>query len=459
MKYRDLSNLKFTVRWINNHSMKHLGFIVLACFLILPACHSRTSPILTYDLKRSVYIETIESEGTIQAVNNSAVVTPRVWSGLQVAHLAKEGAFVKKGDTVCILDAPELMTTFEQYNTDLKKIEASKDSLEATQAMQLSLLEAQVETNAAQMAITMLDSVQLKFAPAVKQKLLNLEMDKVKIEKMKLEKKLEAQKKIANSEISQMVSRIAMQKNQIQMFQSQINSLYIVAPSDGFVIHAETPSFQINGGSTVGGKIEEGSKVFFTMPILQIPDISKMQVSVEVAEVDYKRINNDQKVEIKIASVSNLETTGKIIRKSLATKNKDEKSQIKSYEVIISVDSCDSRMKPGLSASCRIIINEVKDTLVIPSAAIFMKDSTKIVYVAKGHKFIPVPIETAISNSSESIVSKGLKGNEIIALMEPPYFLISHQIRSGNSVKNKSSSVKIDTLRKDSLNKIVLLKN
>jgi HlyD family secretion protein len=243
------------------------------------------------------------------------------------------------------------------------------------------------------------------------------------------------------------------------MFQSQINSLYIVAPSDGFVIHAETPSFQINGGSTVGGKIEEGSKVFFTMPILQIPDISKMQISVEVPEVDYKRINNDQKVEIKIASVSNLETTGKIIRKSLATKNRDEKSQIKSYEVIISVDSCDSRMKPGLSASCRIIINEVKDTLVIPSAAIFMKDSTKIVYVAKGHKFIPVPIETAISNSSESIVSKGLKGNEIIALMEPPYFLISHQIRSGNSVKNKSSSGKIDTLRKDSLNKIVLLKN
>jgi multidrug efflux pump subunit AcrA (membrane-fusion protein) len=365
---------------------------------------------LTFRLKHTVYIETIESEGTVQAVNSSVVVTPRVWSGLQVAHLAKEGAFVKKGDTVCILDAPELRSTFEQYNTDLERIEASKDSLEANQAMQLSMLEAQVETNKAQMEISMLDSIQLKFAPEVKQKLLTLEMEKVKIEKMKLEKKLAAQKKISSSEISQFGSRIAMQKNQIQLFQSQINSLYIVAPSDGFVIHAEMPSFQINGGSTIGGKIEEGSKVYYTMPILQIPDISKMQVSVEVPEADYKRINNDQKVEIKIESVSNLETTGKIIRKSLATKNRDEKSQIKSYEVIISVDSCDSRMKPGLGASCRIIINEVKDTLVVPSAAIFMKDSTKIVYVAKDHKFIPVQIETSVTNSSESIVSKGLKG-------------------------------------------------
>jgi multidrug efflux pump subunit AcrA (membrane-fusion protein) len=404
-------------------------------------------------------METIESEGTVQAVNNNIVVTPRVYSGLQVAHLAKEGALVKKGDTVCILDAPELIKTFEQYKTDLEKIEASKDSLEANQAMQLSMLEAQVETNKAQMEITMLDSVQLKFAPEVKQKLITLEMEKVMIEKMKLEKKLAAQKKISNSEISQIVSRIAMQKNQIQMYQSQINSLFIISPSDGFVMHAEMPSLYAPGGSTVGGKIEEGSKVFSSMPLLQIPDISKMQVSVEVPEADYKRINNDQKVEIKIESVSNLETTGKIIRKSLATKNRDEKSQIKSYEVIISVDSCDSRMKPGLGASCRIIINEVKDTLVVPSAAIFTKDSTKIVYVAKDHKFIPVTIETSVTNSSESIVSKGLKGDEIIALMEPPYFLISHEANSENSVKNKTSSVKSDRLRKDSLNKIVVLKN
>ena len=438
--------------------MKRFIFLVLTWILIITACHRRTSPILTYGLKHSDYIETIESEGTVEAVNNNVVVTPRVWSGLQVARLSKEGAFVRKGDTVCVLDAPELMNTFEQFKTELEKIEGAKDSLEANQAMQLSMLEAQVETNQAQMEISVLDSIQLKFAPEVKQKLLTLEMEKVKIEKMKLGKKLAAQKKISSSEISQIGSRIAMQKNQIQMFQSQINSLYIIAPSDGFVMRAEMPSFQINGGSTIGGKIEEGSKVFYTMPLLQIPDISKMQISVEVPEADYKRINNDQKVEIKIESGSNLETTGKIIRKSLATKNRDEKSQIKFYEVIISVDSCDSMMKPGLSALCRIIVDEVKDTIVVPSAAIFARDSTKIVYVAKDKKFIPVQIETGVSNSSESIVSKGLKGNEIIALIEPPYFLISHEAKSGNSIKNKSSSGKSDALKKDSLNKIVLLR-
>jgi macrolide-specific efflux system membrane fusion protein len=417
--------------------LKYLIYYILFSSFFLSACHRKASNVITYNLKHSVYLETIEAEGTVQAVNNNIVVTPRVYSGLQVARLAKEGAFVRKGDTICILAAPDLMNTFEQFNTDLKKMEGAKDSLED---------------------ITMLDSLQLKFAPAVKQKLITLEMEKVKIEKLKLEKKLAAQKKIASSELAQIGSRIMMQKNRIQMFQSQINSLYIVSACDGFVIHAETPSFQIYGGSTVGGKIEEGSKVFNTMPLLQIPDISKMQVSVEVPEADYKRINTDQRVEIKIESISNLETTGKIIRKSLATKNRDEKSAIKSYEVILSVDSCDSNMKPGLSALCRIIIDEVKDTIVVPSAAIFAKDSTKIVYVANGNKFLPVPIETGTSNSSESIVSKGLIGNETIALMEPPYSLVSHAAKSKNSLKNKSESHVRDTLKKDTLNKIVILK-
>ena len=438
--------------------MKQLALYILLFLFIFPSCGKKNQGVVTYNLKHSDYLETIDVEGTVQAVNSNVLVTPRVYSGLKVAYLAKEGAFVKKGDTICVLAAPDLMITFEQFNTDLEKMEGSKDSLEANQAMQLSLLEAQVETNNAQLEITMLDSIQLKFAPAVKQKLITLEMEKVKIEKMKLEKKLAAQKKIASSDLSQIGSRIMMQKNRIQMFQSQINSLYMVSPSDGFVIHAETPTFYTSGGSTIGGKIEEGSKVFYSMPLLQIPDISKMQVSVEVPEADYKRINNDQKVDIKIESVTNLETTGKIIRKSLATKNRDEKSSIKSYEVIISVDSCDSKMKPGLSAFCRIIVDEIKDTIVVPSAAIFTKDSTKIVYIAKDDKFLPVPIETGISNSSESIISKGLKGNETIALMEPPYLLISHELKSGNSIKNRSSSRKSDTLRKDTLNKIVLLK-
>jgi multidrug efflux pump subunit AcrA (membrane-fusion protein) len=414
----------------------------------MSACGRKGSSVVTVQLKHSDFIETIDAEGTVQAVNSNALTTPRVYSSLQVSYLAKEGAYVRKGDTICILAAPDLMVEFENLKTDLEKMKARKDSLEANQAMQLSMLEAQVKTNSAQMEISMLDSIQLRFAPPVKQKLINLEMEKVKIEKMKLEKKLKAQKIIASSELSQIGSQIMMQTNRMQMYQSQINSLYMVAQSDGYVMHAESPTFYTSGGSTIGGKIEEGSKVFSSMPLLQIPDISKMQVSVEVPEADYKRINADQKVRIKIESGRISETTGKIVRKSLATRNNDPKSAIKIYEVIVSVDSCDPGLKPGLGASCTITINEMKDTIVVPASAIFLRDSTKIIYVAREDKFVPVTVETGISNSSESIISKGLKGDETIALLEPPFKLIIKNGKSKVAAPLKTPSQAADSLKK-----------
>lgn len=418
---------------------------ILVIFSILSSCNRKAPLIVTFNLKPTRFIETIEVTGTVQAVSNNAISTPRVYSGLKVAYLAKDGDFVKKGDTICIIDAPDIMKTFEQLNIDLKKMEGEKRSIEAENAMQLSILEAQAATNNAQMQITMLDSIQLKFAPPVKQRLLSLEMEKVQIEKKKIEKKLASQKIIDNSELSQIGSRIMMQNNQIQMFKAQINSLKIIAPSDGYVMHVENPTFYFGSGSTIGGKIEEGSLVFQGMALLQIPDISKMQVSVEVSEADYKRINNNQKVLIEVESASNLKTTGKVARKSLANKNKEEKSLIKTYEVIVSVDSCHLKMKPGISASCKIFINDLRDSIVIPAAALFTKDSTKIVYVSEQEKFIPVAVETGLSNSSEIIVSKGLRGHETIALIEPPKNLIA------NELKSKPDTIKFQTIKADSV--------
>ena len=430
--------------------MKDSFIHILLIIFFLSACTGKRPDIVTIDLKPSDYLEAIDVTGTIQAVNNVSLITPRVFSSnLKILHLAEEGTYVKKGDTLCIIEATDLDKSFESFKNDLDKMEAEMRSLEADNAMQLSLLKAQVETNNAQIEIAMLDSIQLKFATPVKQRLLALEMEKVSIEKMKLQKKLAAQEKIDRSELMQIGSRIAIQKNRVQMAQQQINSLKMVSPVDGMVVHVVAPTMMFmssSGMGTLGGKIEEGSVVWTNMSVLQIPDLNVMQVSLEVPEADYKRIQEQQKVMIKVDAASNLETTGKIKRKSFAGKNADEKSSVKTYEVIVSIDSCHLQMKPGLSANCRIIIDQVKDTIVIPAAAVFTRDSSKIVYVSDGDEFIPVTVETGLSNTSRTIISKGLEGNETIALIEPPH----KKIRKDSSVK-KEKNVSFGLIKNDTV--------
>ena len=422
--------------------MQKIQIYFMLIFMLLSGCKEKKVNVITYDLKRGDYIETISATGTILAVNNVMILSPRVnYSGMTVGYLAKDGAHVKKGDTICILEVPELLYSLETFNLELEKMDADMQKLQADNAMQQGVIKAQVETNKAQIAISMLDSIQLKFVPAIRQQLISLEMEKSKVEKKKLQKKYAAQLRIDNSEVMQLKSRTMMQKNRIKVCQDQINSLTLVAPGDGIVLHYESPLMYFmsgNGGGSVGGKIEEKSSVWSNTPVLQFPDMKEMQISVEVPEAEYKRIQNDQKVLITVDASSNLITTGKIKRKTLAGKKNAEKPSIKSYEVIIKVDSCHLKMKPGLSASCLIIVDQLKDTIVVPSTAIFSKDSLKIVYIATDEKFTPVVVETGMSNNSKSVITKGLLGNETIALIEPPFNLVKKEEKKTSSSGSSS---------------------
>jgi multidrug resistance efflux pump len=418
--------------------MKHILFGYIFLLILFSGCQRKKSTIICLDLAPSDYIEKITAPGTVQCVNTQYIKTPRLGI-IQVSYLADNGTYVKKGDTVCILDYPELFSRLETFTTQLENMSAELKKLEADNAMKLSLLEAQIENNDIQVAITSLDSVQQRFAPQLQKQLLALEQEKAMIEKMKLQKKYKAQKIINETELRGMRSRIRQQENIVRSMKEQVDMLIVTSPADGIVMHTESPELYFmssTGSGSVGGKIEEGSTVYTDMTLLEMPDMKEMQVSAELPEVDYKRIEAGQKVNIRVNAAHNLFTTGKVVRKMLAGKNINRDSQVKTYEAIISVDSCHSIMSPGLSATCDIIVNEVKDTLVIPTIAIFHEDSIKLVYVALNNKYMPVSVETGLTNSSESIISKGLTGNETIALMKPPANLILR----GKSEKQQKSS-------------------
>jgi HlyD family secretion protein len=257
-------------------------------------------------------------------------------------------------------------------------------------------------------------------------------MKKSVIEKQKTERKLAATKTIGETDIRQKRTSIMQEKMRAQTFADQISAMTIIAQRDGIVMRTESPRIMVSGSTgtgSFGGPVREGSVILLITPVLQFPDLSRMQISADVAEADFRKIEKGQKAFITVDAAEKLVTTGKINRKSLSSSvaQRYSGSKVKSYEVIIDVDSCHSKMKPGLSANCEIIIKEEKDTLFVPTIAIYERDSSKIVYVKDKKEFVPVKVETGTSGSSFTIITGGLKGDETIALTEPPNSLIVYE--------------------------------
>jgi HlyD family secretion protein len=408
----------------------HISVCLLFISLIFSCSGNKHGSIITFKLSKSDYIEKIIVPGTVQAVINFPVTPPPLMYGqMTILRLAEDGAFVKKGDTICILSAQGLESMYEQTRNSLDSLEAALKKTEANNKLNIALLEAQLATNEAQLKISSIDSLHMKYSSELQSKLIDLEIKKALIEKEKTRKKLVASKLIGENEIKQIHSRIIQEKSKVQSMADQINSLTIIAQRDGIVMRTESPSFSImgpTGNGTIGGPMKEGSVLFMNNPVLQFPDLSRMQISAEVAEADFKKAEKDQRVNITVDAAAKLITTGRINRKNLIGRNAQmySESKVKFYEVIIDVDSCHEKLKPGLSATCEIIISEVKDTLFVPTLSIFERDSSKVVYVRKRESFVPVKVQTGISGNSYTIISGGLTGNEIIAVSEPPNSLI-----------------------------------
>ncbi|HYW95946.1 MAG TPA: hypothetical protein VE870_10190, partial [Bacteroidales bacterium] len=151
---------------------------------------------------------------------------------------------------------------------------------------------------------------------------------------------------------------------------------------------------------------------------------------------------------VEIDAVNHLQTTGTVDRKLLSGTKTSRDSKVKYYEVIISIDSCHSIMTPGMSASCDIIVSEVKDTLVVPSVALFEEKDARFVYLSDGKKYHKRYVQTSQMNSSSGVISEGLKEGDVIALSEPSPGMLSEaettDIDSVTSMLPDSAALYVD---------------
>lgn len=391
--------------------------IVLSCLTAIIgfafiSCSSGNGEELTcYAVERGAFVDVLRVEGFTESLGSVTLTCPPDVDG-SIEYLIESGTMVKKGDTLCII---EDLSIEERYDNLLIDLENSYADLEATKAnaqLELAMLEAQVRTNEAETQIAGLDSVQLLYLSPTERRIKELQMEQSAIRRERLYKQVDKQKIIQQADIKKAESKISRIERRVESQRELLQSLILLAPRDGLAIRARR-----NPWTTQTWLV--GDNVWNGRAVVTMPTIDSMKVLIYAQETEYKRIEVGDSVEYSFDAMPNNRAWGRITKLSPMGLKRTEGSEVKTFEVEASVDSVLQPLDPGLSANCRIFLQHVPDTLVVPTVCIYKRDSVDVVYVRKGKKYEERVVRLSITTPRSSVIAEGVNEGEQITLIKP----------------------------------------
>lgn len=344
-----------------------------------------------------------------------------------ITKKAKKGSFSKKVDATGEIFATELIDVGAQVSGQIKKLyvklgnqvkkgdmiasidsSTQQNSIDNKEA-QLAIYKAQLESAkvALNIAKTQFDRENALFAKnATSKQEFESAKNTFSSNSAKI-KELEAQIKQTNIELST----------------AKINLGYtkITAPRDGTVV-----SVQVEEGQTVNANQT-------TPTIVNIADLSRVKMKMQIAEGDITKIKVGTPVEYSILSepTKKFQTTVSSIDPGLTTlsdgsygSSSSSKSSYSSssssssavyYYAQSIVDNKDGILRIGMTTQNELLIANVEDAIIVPSIGIKKDENGTFVYVLKDGKPVKTAVKTGIKDNLDTQIISGInEGDEII---------------------------------------------
>jgi multidrug efflux pump subunit AcrA (membrane-fusion protein) len=139
-----------------------------------------------------------------------------------------------------------------------------------------------------------------------------------------------------------------------------------------------------------------------------------------VDEADRGAIRAGQKASVRADAVAERDYTGTVTEISiLARADFASWPPTKMFDLKISLDTPDDRLRPGMSAVARIGVGSVDNVLLVPAGAVFRVGGRDVVYRFRSGAFEAVPVQVVRRGREEAALASGVNPGDRIALTNP----------------------------------------
>lgn len=194
----------------------------------------------------------------------------------------------------------------------------------------------------------------------------------------------------------------------------------VKAPSSGSIVELNAKvGATVTGGMIMGESDTSGGK-----QCMQIADLSKMKVTVQVGEKDIAKIAVGQSANVTYPAFPDIVSQGTVTAiASVANSDSGSGSGGSvTFNVDILIEAPDSRLKPGMTAEVSVVTEKLDDVVMVPTMALMTEDGehyyVNLATDSEDKKTRRVKVTVVTQNDNEAVVGKTQikrddQGNEI----------------------------------------------
>ncbi len=365
-----------------------------------------------YKVKRGNFLVTLTESGELMAKNSLTVSAPRIRGTLKIVYLIPEGQYVKAGDVLVKFDPTEAVAKVQEEESKLEIALSDKDKLLANQMSSDAQMESQLKSAELSYELSKLNLEQMKFEADVKQREAKLNHQKNELSYLQTKQEAESKKIIQGSELKKMEIEIKQRRSDLDEAKRDLDALTLTAPAEGLVVYSAN-------WSNDGRKYAIGDTPWSGATIVTLPDLSSMQSLTTVNEVDVSKVKTGNKVIVKLDAFQDSTFTGLVGTVASLGKQKGNDPNIKVFEIAVDIKGRSKILKPGMTTSNKIVMNEIPNVIFIPQEGIFEKQGKKIVYIKDGSSFEEKVVEIGEKSEDFVVIKKGIQSGDVVLLRDP----------------------------------------
>jgi multidrug efflux pump subunit AcrA (membrane-fusion protein) len=369
--------------------------------------------VATFEVRPGRFVREVEATGSLKAVQATPVIVPLESGRAQkVAFLARDGAHLKKGETVVEFDPYDAQREAADGQADLTAARARIDKARAEGSKNERSLG--LDRDVAKEQLDRAETFKLTDAELYSRHEMiesQLDRDLFAAKADVAGRKLDASGRLSSAERQLGEIDASKARLKVSIAEKGLRSLRIDAPHDGLLVLQRNWRGEV---PFVGDTLWPGQK------IAELPDLSRLEARVFVLEADGAGLKPGLPARLAIEGRPGEEHEATVSKVEPLAKTRDNQSPVKYFEATLTLARTDPAfMKPGQRVRAVVRLEEADGVLAVPRGAVFDRDGKRVVYRRQGGAFLPVEITIGRQSVSRVVLANGLAAGDVIALRDP----------------------------------------